>query len=401
MREWQLGLVMFAWTLQHLVMTTIREHLKQWLSGSDFFYLLLRATVNAVWYGAGVWMYRMISHNSFLYVGGPQPLAYTFRMVGVAVIVGSFFTPTSPMDIRIQRRYGLGVRDFPTQQDQETMALPWGISKVVRHLQFWGISLICISCLINQVYLADWLYWGAILLLIIIGVPRQEARHRANPKMAVYFAETHFWPTPSAFLRMSRPELRSLAIAAHAGLLAAMLLTFVPVLYAWMSSDNSNVAIFVAAWIGVILIDNFFGAVFKCQFLPSHITPMHETLIASASAIKQGSQDEENVSSSQVAEVSSNEAGEYKAPQDADGKDPRDGHVAIESEGLQEAPARPQLTQSDSNTSDQSVNLPPTPDTGADLPRPSSLPTTSTLDEGGAMEREEDDEASEKLTPER
>eukprot|EP00457_Paulinella_chromatophora_P010578 gb/GEZN01010686.1/.p1 GENE.gb/GEZN01010686.1/~~gb/GEZN01010686.1/.p1 ORF type:complete len:280 (-),score=21.61 gb/GEZN01010686.1/:378-1178(-) len=261
---------MSTWAVQHILMTEYKGHLLYLFCGSDFLYLVFRSVWNITWYGFGFWLYYHSVLTVPLFVGLPFVLAWTFRMAGVFLVVFCCFTPSSPLDIRVQRRYGIG-RDFPTQTfPGKTLQLPaWGIGRVLRHSQFLALLLVAFSCLMHNVYLSDLLFWSPHVFAVVVGIPYQERRMRANPELQHYLAQTSSLPNLGAFRAMSSAEKRSVGLASIPALVVVLVMSYVPFLFDFFCCFLPHVTWIIVFLVGVTLFDNVTGALCKWQYLPS------------------------------------------------------------------------------------------------------------------------------------
>lgn len=120
-------------------------------------------------------------------------VAIVLMVTAIPLMVASFATP-SPTAIG---------------SPNESMAEPRGVLKITRHPLFWAIGLFAVAHLMMNGWLGDVIFFGTLLLTVVVGVQHQDARKlRSLGESYRRFCEQTS-AVPGAALLSGRQRLRS------------------------------------------------------------------------------------------------------------------------------------------------------------------------------------------------
>lgn len=152
------------------------------------------------------------------------------RLAGYLLLLTLLWSPPSPMDIAAQRTRRLARRnegarlthaDFDPSYAAPARAV--GLTKIVRHPQFFGFGLLLSSFLLGEVTTAEVAYGAPALALIVLGLGFQERRMRTDATVRNFLEQTSNlpgWALVAGRTKLSWRELGELG--RHAAFPAAL-----------------------------------------------------------------------------------------------------------------------------------------------------------------------------------
>jgi len=219
------------WAVWHLaVVSLLRNRLIDWLGEQR--YSGAFAAISLVWLGGNTLLLNWMDPRAPLIAAAAAPgvVEAVVRLAGYLLLLTLLWAQPSPMDIAAQRARRLARRnegarlaraDFDPPEAAPARAV--GLTKIVRHPQFFGFGLLLVSLLLGGVTAAEVAFAAPALALIVLGLGFQERRMRNDATVRDFLAETSnipCWALVEGRTRLSRRELCELG--RHAAIPAAL-----------------------------------------------------------------------------------------------------------------------------------------------------------------------------------
>jgi len=160
-------------------------------------------------------------------LGAVEPVV---RLTGYLLLLTLLWAQPSPMDIAAQRTRRLARRnegarltraDFDPSAAKPARAV--GLTKIVRHPQFFGFGLLLSSFLLGEVTAAEVAYAAPALALIVLGLGFQERRMRIDVTVRDFLKRTSNFPGWALISGRTRLSWRELGqLGRHAAIPAAL-----------------------------------------------------------------------------------------------------------------------------------------------------------------------------------
>jgi uncharacterized membrane protein len=190
------------------------------------------AGTSLIWFLGNTLLLTWIEPRAPLFAGSAAlgVVEAVVRLAGYLLLLTLLWAQPSPMDIAAQRTRRLARRnegarlsnaDFDPALAEPARAT--GLTKIVRHPQFFGFGLLLSSLLLGEITAAEAAYAAPALALIVLGLGFQERRMRTDASVRGFLGQTSNipgWALISGRTRLSRRELAELG--RHAAIPAAL-----------------------------------------------------------------------------------------------------------------------------------------------------------------------------------
>lgn len=209
------------WAVTHVaVVSLFRDRLIDWL-GEQRYSGGFSAT-SVVWLLGNTLLLNWIEPGAPFFAG-PAALGVVetvVRLAGYLLLLTLLWAQPSPMDIAAQRTRRLARRnegarlsdaDFDPSDAAPARAV--GLTKIIRHPQFFGLGLLLSSLLLGEVTATEVAYVAPALALIVIGLGFQERRMRTDATVRDFLDQTSNipgWALVTGRTKMSWRELGEL-----------------------------------------------------------------------------------------------------------------------------------------------------------------------------------------------
>ncbi|MGH8516306.1 MAG: NnrU family protein [Panacagrimonas sp.] len=219
------------WAVGHVAVASLfRDRLINRLG--EHRYAAAFAVTSLSWFLGNTLLLEWIEPGAPFFVG-PASLGVVetvVRLAGYLLLLTLLWAQPSPMDIAAQRTRRLARRnegrrltsaDFDPSSAEPARAV--GLTKIVRHPQFFGFGLLLSSLLLGEVTAAEVAYAAPALALIVVGLGFQERRMRSEATVRDFLDQTSNipgWALVAGRTRLSRRELGELG--RHAAIPAAV-----------------------------------------------------------------------------------------------------------------------------------------------------------------------------------
>ena len=220
------------WAVWHVaVVSLFRDRLIDWLGEQR--YSGAFAATSLGWFLGNTLLLTWIEPGAPLFAA-PAALGVVetvLRLTGYLLLLTLFWAQPSPMDIAAQRTRRLARRnegarlanaDFDPADAEPARAV--GLTKIIRHPQFFGFGLLLVSLLLGEVTAAEVAFVAPALALIVLGLGFQERRMRTDATVRAFIEQTSNipgWALIAGRTTLSRRELGELG--RHAAMPAALL----------------------------------------------------------------------------------------------------------------------------------------------------------------------------------
>lgn len=231
-----LAVSQLLWAITHVaVVSLFRNRLIDWLGEQR--YAGGFAATSLSWFFGNTLLLHWVELGTPMF-SGPAALGVietVLRLAGYLLLLTLLWAQPSPMDIAAQRTRRLARRnegarlanaDFDPSDAGPARAT--GLTKMVRHPQFFGFGLLLLSLLLGEVTATELAYAAPALALIVLGLGFQERRMRSDATVRDFLDQTSNipgWALATGRTRLLRRELGELG--RHAAIPAALVVGLV------------------------------------------------------------------------------------------------------------------------------------------------------------------------------
>lgn len=233
-----LAVSQLLWAVTHVAVVSIfRDRLIDWLGEQR--YAGGFAATSLSWFFGNTLLLDWIESGTPIFSGSAVlgVIETVVRLAGYLLLLTLLWAQPSPMDIAAQRTRRLARRnegarlanaDFDPSDVEPARAI--GLTKMVRHPQFFGFGLLLSSLLLGEVTATEVAYAAPALALIVLGIGFQERRMRTDATVRDFLDQTSNipgWALVTGRTRLSRRELGELG--RHAAIPLALVIGLVVV----------------------------------------------------------------------------------------------------------------------------------------------------------------------------
>jgi len=220
------------WAVLHVAVASLfRNQLIVWLGKQR--YITAFAATSLGWFGANTLLLSWVTPGVPLFA---MPVALdtvgtVIRLVAYLLLLTLLWAQPSPMDIAAQRVRRLAQRNestrlanadfYPSDVAPEQSD---GLTKIVRHPQFFGFALLLVSLLLSDgVTAAEVAYAAPALALVVLGIGFQERRMLSDATVRDFLQQTSNIPGWAVITGRTTLSWRELGQLGHHAAIPAML----------------------------------------------------------------------------------------------------------------------------------------------------------------------------------